>query len=144
MSIVSIFTKILEKKLFGTNPTTSGTIEDPEIGHCRICGRPERTKILKNLNGECADCHRRRNAGEDQNRSRSESSETPRKDLQWAYNFLRCNPSDSDEAVHRKWRAACKECHPDMNHDLETSGATRLLQEVNEAYEIIQKARGRR
>jgi DnaJ like chaperone protein len=66
--------------------------------------------------------------------------------LDQAYHFLGVKPSDSDQVIKRRYRELVKKHHPDIvrgqgkdQHSIEE--ATRKLQQINEAYEMIKKSR---
>ncbi len=64
-----------------------------------------------------------------------------------AYKILGASPSDDLSAIKKKYRALVKKHHPDI---IQAQGAdehyiqdaTRKIQEINEAYEVIKKAKG--
>jgi DnaJ like chaperone protein len=64
-----------------------------------------------------------------------------------AYKILGASPSDDLSAIKKKYRALVKKYHPDI---IQAQGAdehyiqdaTRKIQEINEAYEVIKKAKG--
>lgn len=63
---------------------------------------------------------------------------------QKAYAILGVNPDDDMESIKKKYRALVKEHHPDilMGQGKDQSiieAATKKLQEINEAYEMIKK-----
>jgi DnaJ like chaperone protein len=67
--------------------------------------------------------------------------------LDKAYDVLESNSSDDDKTLKKNYRTLVKQNHPDIMSGRGESQtiidqATRKLQEINEAYEIIKKSRG--
>ncbi len=67
--------------------------------------------------------------------------------LQKAYEILGCNENDDNSTIKKKYRTLVKKHHPDIiaGQGAEQNiidEATKKLQEINEAYELIKKHRG--
>jgi DnaJ like chaperone protein len=67
--------------------------------------------------------------------------------LEKAYEILKSNPNDDDSTLKKNYRNLVKKYHPDIITGQGASQniideATKKLQEINEAYEIIKKQRG--
>lgn len=67
--------------------------------------------------------------------------------LEKAYEILESNPSDDNSALKKNYRTLVKKHHPDIISGQGASQniideATKKLQEINEAYEMIKKDRG--
>ncbi|QEZ89238.1 TerB family tellurite resistance protein [Aliarcobacter cibarius] len=67
--------------------------------------------------------------------------------LEKAYTILNSSSSDDDNTIKKKYRELVKENHPDIisgrgESQNKIDEATKKLQEINEAYEIIKKSRG--
>lgn len=67
--------------------------------------------------------------------------------LEKSYEILESNSSDDDATLKKNYRNLVKKHHPDIISGQGASqsiidGATKKLQEINEAYEIIKKSRG--
>ena len=67
--------------------------------------------------------------------------------LEKAYEILNSNSSDDDNTIKKKYRDLVKQNHPDIisgrgESQNKIDEATKKLQEINEAYEIIKKSRG--
>lgn len=67
--------------------------------------------------------------------------------IEKAYEVLNSNPNDDDASIKKKYRDLVKENHPDIisgrgESQNKIDEATKKLQEINEAYEIIKKSRG--
>lgn len=67
--------------------------------------------------------------------------------LEKAYEVLEANKDDDDNTLKKKYRTLVKKHHPDIiagqgaSEDI-INQATKKLQEINEAYELIKKSRG--
>lgn len=67
--------------------------------------------------------------------------------LEKAYEILESNPSDDEVTLKKNYRNLVKKYHPDIitgtgaNQSI-IDEATKKLQEINEAYEVIKKSRG--
>ncbi|WP_320034178.1 TerB family tellurite resistance protein [Halarcobacter sp.] len=67
--------------------------------------------------------------------------------LEKAYEVLEANKDDDDNVLKKKYRTLVKKHHPDIvagqgaSEDI-INQATKKLQEINEAYELIKKSRG--
>ncbi|QOG11358.1 DnaJ domain-containing protein [Arcobacter sp. FWKO B] len=67
--------------------------------------------------------------------------------LENAYSILEANESDSNDDIKKKYRNLVRKHHPDIvtgkgGDEASIAEATKKLQEINEAYEIIKKQRG--
>lgn len=67
--------------------------------------------------------------------------------LDKAYEILNSNSNDDDNTIKKKYRDLVKQNHPDIisgrgESQNKIDEATKKLQEINEAYEIIKKSRG--
>ncbi|MBN2896081.1 MAG: TerB family tellurite resistance protein [Campylobacterales bacterium] len=72
---------------------------------------------------------------------------TTQSSIDEAYALLHVKPEDSMETIKKAYRKAVKESHPDLmkaqgKSDDYIAEATRKIQEINAAYELITKARG--
>ena len=67
--------------------------------------------------------------------------------IEKAYSILNSSSSDDDNTIKKKYRDLVKQNHPDIisgrgESQNKIDEATKKLQEINEAYEIIKKSRG--
>ncbi len=67
--------------------------------------------------------------------------------MEKAYEILESNPTDDSNTLKKNYRKLVKQHHPDIvagqgaSEDI-IEQATKKLQEINEAYELIKKSKG--
>jgi len=60
-----------------------------------------------------------------------------------AYNLLKVSTDATDEEVTKAWKAMQRKHHPDL-HPSDAAAKTKLIQEINQAYELIRRSRKKR
>lgn len=67
---------------------------------------------------------------------------TKRFTVAMAYSMLELSVNSTMDEIKRKYRALCKEWHPDQNQHKDAAECTLWMQKINRAYDLIVKSRG--